>query len=666
MDTDADHTALQAALQQHFGFDGFRPGQLEIIEAIRGGQPVLALMPTGAGKSLCYQLPALMESEGATLVVSPLIALMKDQVDALQARGAPATFINSQLSAEERRRRVEGAREGAYRLIYVAPERFRDPGFVSGMRAVPLRRMAVDEAHCISQWGHDFRPDYRALPDAARALQIPQICAFTATATPEVRRDITRALEMEQTQLFAYGFRRDNLTLRVIQVPRMAVKIEQILGLARHYEAGSGIVYAATRKHVTRVAETLEQAGLSVGAYHAGLAEGARTEVQRRFMAGEARIIVATNAFGMGIDKPDIRFVAHYDVPGSLEAYYQEAGRAGRDGEPAECVVLFNYADVRVHEFFIEQTGTEQRGDGRPQPDADQLSLLRRLERSKLKRMVRYCYADDCRHELILRYFGERSEGGAELCGCCDRCLAHLGEEEPPWLDGVGLPEAPAAGRRAARKSVGVELAQEALPDEDQIVFIQKVLSAFARARGRLSASRIASLLRGTGNQHPQDLLASRSFGLLSGTPAKVIRAVVEELRLRGALRRKGSKEGVYLLTAKGRAVMQREELIPLRLPAAGFGGGGGGGGGGGDEPGDYDAALFEALRAARFELAQRDGVPAYVVAHDRTLKQIAAQRPASMDELLAVAGVGPTKAERYGDELLAVVLSTQEAHELP
>jgi ATP-dependent DNA helicase RecQ len=545
-------------------------------------------------------------------------------------------------------------------LIYVAPERFRDPGFVNGMQGVPLRRMAVDEAHCISQWGHDFRPDYRALPDAARALNIPQICAFTATATPEVRRDITRALEMDDPQLFAHGFRRDNLTLRVIQVPRMVHKIEHILGLARHFDDGSGIVYAATRKHVERVADTLAQAGLSVGAYHAGLAEGARTEMQQRFMAGEARIIVATNAFGMGIDKPDIRFVAHYDVPGSLEAYYQEAGRAGRDGQPAECVVLFNYADVRVHEFFIEQTGVGERAAGRAPPDSAQLALLRQLERAKLKRMVRYCYADDCRHELILRYFGERTAGGPGLCGGCDRCLAHLDEEggAPPWLDGAGPGD---AGVAVASPAVaGVELDEEALPDEGQIVFVQKVLSAFARARGRLSASKIASLLRGTGRQHPEDLRSSRSFGLLTGTPAKVIRAVIDELRLRGALRRKGGKDSVYILTARGRAVMRREELIPLRLPTALAAGAGARACARAEtapaEPEDYDEALFEALRAARFELAQRDGVPAYVVAPNRTLKQIGALRPTTMDELLAVDGVGPARAERYGEDLLAVV----------
>jgi ATP-dependent DNA helicase RecQ len=350
---------LEDALRRHFGHPDFRPGQLEVVQAVVAGQPVLALMPTGAGKSLCYQLPALLDEAGATLVVSPLIALMKDQVDALAARGLPATFVNSQLAPEERRRRVERARAGEYALIYVAPERFRDPGFLAGLRGARINRMAVDEAHCISQWGHDFRPDYRLLPEAARTLQIPQICAFTATATPEVRRDITRSLQLEQPLLFARGFSRDNLTLRVIQVPRMAVKIDHLVGLARHFDRGSGIVYAATRKHVDSLCETLRDAGLSVGGYHAGLDEGQRTGMQQRFMAGEVRIMVATNAFGMGIDKPDIRFVAHYDVPGSLEAYYQEAGRAGRDGEPAECVILFNYADVRVHEFFIEQIGAD-------------------------------------------------------------------------------------------------------------------------------------------------------------------------------------------------------------------------------------------------------------------------------------------------------------------
>jgi ATP-dependent DNA helicase RecQ len=344
---------LDTALRENFGFDGFRAAQREVIESVLAGRDTVVVMPTGSGKSLCYQLPALMK-EGATVVVSPLIALMKDQVDALLARNLPATFINSTLTPEEQRERIRAIAQGVFKLVYVAPERFRSQYFTETLREMNVTLFAVDEAHCISQWGHDFRPDFLRLKDAAQAIGRPQIVALTATATPYVRADIAQQLALANPSVFVSGFDRPNLFLEVLQVQKEREKVARIKQLARNYAGGSGIVYAATRKAVESITPQLQMAGLRAVAYHAGLTDEARARAQDAFMSGAQQIIVATNAFGMGIDKPDIRFVAHYQVPGSLEAYYQEIGRAGRDGLPATCAMLFNYADKRTQEFFID------------------------------------------------------------------------------------------------------------------------------------------------------------------------------------------------------------------------------------------------------------------------------------------------------------------------
>lgn len=340
------------ALRQHFGFESFRQGQEEVIEAVLNRQDTIVVMPTGSGKSLCYQLPALMR-EGATLVISPLIALMKDQVDALTGRGLPVTFINSSVPREEQHRRIHKLRAGDYKLVYVAPERFRSPLFCAALRPPLISLFAIDEAHCISTWGHDFRPDYLRLREAVAALGRPQVVALTATATPYVRADILRQLGLEKATTFVSGFDRSNLAITVEHVSREREKIALIKKLARA-SGGSGIVYAATRKAVEQVVAKLSDAGLSAVGYHAGMPLAARVNAQNNFMSGQTQMIVATNAFGMGIDKPDIRFVAHYQMPGSIEAYYQEIGRAGRDGLPATCALLFNYADKNTHDFFIE------------------------------------------------------------------------------------------------------------------------------------------------------------------------------------------------------------------------------------------------------------------------------------------------------------------------
>ncbi|HSS19252.1 MAG TPA: ATP-dependent DNA helicase RecQ [Pyrinomonadaceae bacterium] len=343
------------SLREHFGFAEFREGQGEVIGAILAGKDAVVVMPTGSGKSLCYQLPALMFA-GATVVVSPLIALMKDQVDALRARQLPATFINSSLAEREQWSRIEALRRGEFKLVYVAPERFRSSRFLDALQSINVSLFAVDEAHCISTWGHDFRPDYLRLKNVVSALNREtrtQTIALTATATPYVRSDIIQQLGLAKPETFVSGFDRPNLSINVVHTEKERAKVAHIKRLAKTH-SGSGIIYAATRKAVEQVTLQLQGQGLTVSAYHAGMADGARIRAQEEFMTGRTQMIVATNAFGMGIDKPDIRFVAHYQMPGSIEAYYQEIGRAGRDGLSSTCVLLFNYADKNTHEFFIE------------------------------------------------------------------------------------------------------------------------------------------------------------------------------------------------------------------------------------------------------------------------------------------------------------------------
>jgi len=483
----------QSALERHFGFSRFREGQADVIEAVLADQDVIVVMPTGGGKSLCYQLPALL-FPGVTLVISPLIALMKDQVDALNARDIPATYINSSLSYDDQLMRLRGMSRGEYRLVYIAPERFRNTRFVESLKGCRISLFAVDEAHCISQWGHDFRPDYLRLREAADALGRPRIIALTATATPQVRSDIAAQLGLNQASPFVAGFDRHNLMLRVEPCKSDKDRLTAAYQVVKRAK-GSGIIYCSTRKAVDDVAGKLQRMGLTVGSYHAGLDETKRSRIQDYFMAGDLDAIVATNAFGMGVDKPDIRFVTHYNLPGSIEAYYQEVGRAGRDGLPSLCALLFNYIDTRIHDFFIEgsypprqvieqvyscllglkseliflsasellaRVGTkneiainsaliylEKAGHiARPQARDQAIRMIDRApvgelrvdwagialheaaERRKLREMVNFAYHERCLRQFILRYFGDRREATNCRCSNCQPKLK-WGEATP-------------------------------------------------------------------------------------------------------------------------------------------------------------------------------------------------------------------------------------------
>src|SRR5215510_4299907 len=476
----------QSALERHFGFSRFREGQAGVIEAVLAGQDVIVVMPTGGGKSLCYQLPALL-FPGVTLVVSPLIALMKDQVDALSARDIAATYVNSSLSYDDQLARLRGMSRGQYRLVYVAPERFRNARFVESLKGCKISLFAIDEAHCISQWGHDFRPDYLRLREAAEALARPPLIALTATATPQVRSDIAAQLGLKSASPFVAGFDRHNLTLRVEPCKSDNDRITAAYQIVKRAK-GAGIIYCSTRKAVDEVSGKLQRQGLTVGAYHAGLDDARRARMQDYFMAGDLDAIVATNAFGMGVDKSDIRFVTHYNLPGSIEAYYQEVGRAGRDGLPSLCTLLFNYIDTRTHEFFIEGgypprqfieevyacllgTGLETihlsasalsarvgakneiainsaliylekaghiaRPQGRDpgikmidraslgelRVDWNDIAMREAAERRKLREMVNFAYHEKCLRRFILHYFGDRKEAANCRCSNCQPTL---------------------------------------------------------------------------------------------------------------------------------------------------------------------------------------------------------------------------------------------------
>ncbi len=614
----------QTALERYFGFSRFREGQAEVIEAVLDGQDVIVVMPTGGGKSLCYQLPALL-FDGTTLVISPLIALMKDQVDALNARDIPATFINSSISFDDQLARLRAMAGGRYRMVYIAPERFRNARFIEALKPVKIPLFAVDEAHCISQWGHDFRPDYVRLREAAQVLGRPQIIALTATATPQVRSDIAQQLGLKNPASFIAGFDRHNLMLRVEPCKSDNERITRVFQIARSSN-GSGIVYCATRKAVETVSGRLERLGLTAAGYHAGLDEAKRARIQDHFMAGDTQVIVATNAFGMGVDKSDLRFVTHYNLPGSIEAYYQEVGRAGRDGLPSVCTLLFNYIDTRTHEFFIEgsypprsmiewlylgllnlkletihlstkemsarfslkneiainsalvyleKAGHIERGQGIRLIDhapvkelrVDWGDLARReaAERRKLREMLNYAYHEQCLRQFILRYFGDRKT----IANCrCSNCQPNLKWGEVARAEKKKT-EAASGESAAASQAASQPAGPRALSDEEHLA-ARKILSCVARLEGQFGKGTVASVLRGSKakNIAANELDQLSTYGLLGEYSQDELTRFINALIVAGCVKQGGGAYPVVSLTTLGRAVMRDQARVELDLEA--------------------------------------------------------------------------------------------------
>jgi ATP-dependent DNA helicase RecQ len=589
----------QQILRDVFGYERFRGDQAAIIEALLAGRDALVLMPTGGGKSLCYQLPALIR-EGAGLVVSPLIALMQDQVRALHELGIEAAFLNSSLSREKQADVIRRFRSGDIQLLYIAPERLVQPRTMSLLADVPLALVAIDEAHCVSQWGHDFRQDYLAL-DQLRELfpRVPRM-ALTATATPIVREEIVERLALNEPAIFVSPFDRPNIRYQV--QPKTDTRW-QLGNFLRGYAGEAGIVYCLSRKKVESIAESLQSEGYNALPYHAGLSAEMRADHQHRFLNEEAVIIVATIAFGMGIDRPDVRFVAHLDLPKNIESYYQETGRAGRDGEPADAWMVYGLQDiVRLRQMVDDSEADEER---------------KRHDRQKLDALLGWCEVTDCRRRPLLAYFGDEYP---EACGNCDNCL-----NPPASWDGT----------EAA----------------------QKLMSAVYRTGQRFGAAHMVDVLLGKNtdkmHQHRHDKLSV--FGIGRELSAPTWRSVVRQLIVQGYLRSDQRRYGALVLTEQSRSVLKGEIALKLREDrklttekkkrrdsAAALA--------------PADQSLFEALRKRRKEIADQLDLPPYVIFHDATLMQMAEVRPTTESAMLDINGIGAVKLERYGKEFLEII----------
>ncbi len=693
-------------LSEKFHFSGFRKWQEEIIDALLRRRDVVVVMPTGSGKSLCYQLPALL-LDGVTLVISPLIALMKDQVDGLVQDQIPATFINSVLTPSEQGQRLREIQQGRYKLVYIAPERFRNPGFMEGIQSCCVSLFAVDEAHCVSEWGHDFRPDYLRLKGVVEKLSHPPVAALTATATPDVRRDIITQLGLRQPVTFVAGFDRPNLRFQVKKVEGEGDKIDAIFTLLKK-ETQRGIIYAATRKNVETLTSALRSQGYKAGGYHAGMEMESRKSVQDRFMEGTLPVVVATNAFGMGIDKADLRFVVHYDIPGSLEAYYQEVGRAGRDGKPATCLLLFNYADIFTQEFFIdgsypprdmiERTYQVLCGIGSDEIEMTQKALAERLGRSKANEMA----VSSCLKILEKTGCIERGSEGEHRARVTLRV-------EPEVL------QRQVAGKSKYQREI-VNYCLDVLDgSKDKTILVDLDMTAEHLDLAPEQLRRHFSTLHQAGSIEYRPPFRGRGLKILSRVPVSKLNINFQEIEYRSLFERKKLRKMIdyaytdqclrrFILEYFGEripkqscnncssclhevetrtftplespAILGRDDINRSSIPSRK---------GGGKAPSFLTGLtkkeriikekfpenldlpchedLFASLKEMRLKLAQASNLPAFVIFHDRTLRAISQRLPQTTSELLAVKGCGEYKVSTYGNQTLEVVRAYLKGH---
>lgn len=596
--------ALQL-LQTYFGYTSFRPAQEAPIESLLKNEDVVAIMPTGAGKSICFQIPALCKS-GLTVVFSPLISLMKDQVDGLVDQNIPAALINSTLTQTEFNKTMYDVRSGNIKLLYIAPERLGSNFFCNVLRSMPISQVIVDEAHCISQWGHDFRPSYRLIGDWLASLpKRPVVGAFTATATKAVENDIKTLLGLDHANVYVTGFDRPNLSFSVVRTPK---RMDYVVDYVRRHSHENGIIYCSTRKDVERVYDNLTRAGIQTGYYHAGLSDEMRKDMQNKYAFDQLQVMVATNAFGMGIDKSNVRYVLHYQMPRNMESYYQEAGRAGRDGAPAECILLYSGQDVRVHKYLIEQ--------GHLEPQREQVELR------KLQSMIDYCFCSTCLRKYMLAYFGEIV----------------------PWLECSNCSSCNTKGER-------VNVTKEA----------KAIFRAIIATEERYGASMISSIVRGerTDRITRAGLDALSVFGYLSDVGDKEIKGLIQQFVASGYLRSSMGKYPVLSVTAGTEEVLaghkeveeiRQEVIVPSRktkksasisrseVPRSGSGG------------------LFEHLRQHRKQLASQLSVPPYIIFPDTVLIDLANIRPKTLGEFGNIKGVGEAKLKKYGLSFLEAI----------
>jgi ATP-dependent DNA helicase RecQ len=589
---------IYATLRRVYGYHAFRPHQQEIIEGLIAGLDAFVLMPTGGGKSLCYQIPAL-HRPGVAIVVSPLISLMKDQVDALVANGVAAAFYNSALGSREARQVLARLHAGQLDLLYIAPERLMTPAFLERLADIPIALFAIDEAHCVSQWGHDFRPEYVQLGELRRHFSDVPLVALTATADPQTREDIVTVLGLAQARRYLASFDRPNIRYTVLEKHKAFDQMLRFLGL---HQGEAGIVYALSRKRVEEIAYKLREHGLRADAYHAGLPPAQRDSVQDRFLRDELQVVVATVAFGMGIDKPNVRFVVHYDLPKNIEGYYQETGRAGRDALPAEALLLHGAQDIATARALVENNANPQQ---------------RRIELHKLNAMVGFAESVTCRRRVLLGYFGERLEGD---CGNCDVCL------DPPERF-------------------------------DATVDAQKALSCVYRVHQRFGLRHVVDVLRGADTQRIRTLGHHRlsTYGIGSDKAEQEWTSILRQLIHHGYLLQDIANYSVLKLTPAARPLLRGEQRLELarprskaeiqkKAPRAAA------------DRGPYDEALFQRLRALRKSLADTQGVPPYIVFGDATLIQMSRHKPMDEDQLLRLSGVGQSKLEKYGADFLDAI----------